>query len=98
MGNISGYQIDLSEGRHVFYAQHDGLNYFRFRNREGFETKFKLSDEANDALIDLLTGPKEISRRILHLKETAGSWEKIMECAVVVTDPPSPQATAEPEK
>lgn len=79
---ISGHQIDLSDGRHVFYAQKDGEHFFRFKNSEGAETKFKLSDEATDALIDLLTGPKEVSRWILHLRENAGSWEHVVKGTV----------------
>lgn len=77
---INGSEIELSEGRAVFYGTHEGHHYFRFRNREGVETKLKLSAEANDALIQLIIKPKEISRWVLKLRSATGaSWEHAVE-------------------
>ena len=73
---ISGHQIELSDGRHVFYAEHEGEHFFRFRNAEGVETKFKLSPDAKDALLQLLTEPAEMSRWVMNLKSRG--WQQIL--------------------
>jgi hypothetical protein len=65
MASISGAQIDLSDGRHVFYAEHEGKHYFRFRNTEGEETKFSLSGDATAALVILLTQPVSGGRWVM---------------------------------
>lgn len=81
MSKISGRQIDLSDGRHVFYAEHDKVHYFRFMSREAHETKLKLSDDANDALIQLLTAKNRPARWIVNLgdgnERDATTWKKL---------------------
>lgn len=86
MPEIDGHQIELSEGRSVFYAEHEGVHYFKFKNSEGTETKFKLSGDATEALINLLTAPKELSRWVLRLRDKAGSWEQVVDGALPSSD------------
>lgn len=59
---VTGSQIDLSDGRHVFYARRDKEHFLRFKNAEGVETKFKLSEEAKEALLQLLVEPEIVMR------------------------------------
>lgn len=64
---LQGHQIELPGGRHVFYAEHDQVHYLRFRNSEATETKFTLSEDAVEALIELLTHPGERHRWVLYI-------------------------------
>jgi hypothetical protein len=57
MTTVTGRIIDLSEGRYVGYAEHEGKHYFNFKNAEGVETKFRLSSDAFEALIYLIAHP-----------------------------------------
>ncbi len=47
---ISGKQITLSKGRHVFVAEIPGNRLIEFRSREGSITRLCLSDDAMSAL------------------------------------------------
>jgi hypothetical protein len=51
---IDGYQIDLSEGRHVFVAEREDDFLVQFRNAEGELTHLRLSLDAASALHHLL--------------------------------------------
>lgn len=57
---ILGRSIQLSEGRIVFVGtdmEAPGMNYLAFRNANGDDNKFVLSDEAVAALKELLSDP-----------------------------------------
>lgn len=54
MSEISGYQIDLSDGRHVWAAEREDDFLVEFKNAEGQITRLRLSREAADALYYLL--------------------------------------------
>lgn len=77
---LHGHQIELSDGRHVFYAAHNKVHYLRFRSAEGVETKLKLSGDAGDALIELLTQPSERYRWIVNVNDEprdALTWTRL---------------------
>ena len=56
--NITGHQVHLDEKRSVFVGRNeagDGLTYIKFVNAEGEETRLKISQDARDALLKLLS-------------------------------------------
>lgn len=56
--NITGRQIQLDDKRSVFVGQadeNDGLTYIKFVNHEGDETRIKISNDARNALMTLLS-------------------------------------------
>jgi hypothetical protein len=57
---VLGRRIELSEGRVVFVGSRKGNpneRFIGFKNSEGDDTKLRLSKEAADALVLLLTDP-----------------------------------------
>lgn len=76
---ISGHQIKLSEGREVWAGDHDNSWYIRFLSAEGAETKVRISYEAADALIKLLTqSPQQVWRYILKIeKDGKTEWAEV---------------------
>ena len=55
---VKGHKIELSEGRSVSVGQADNGDedfYITLVNKEGYETKFKITPEATEALCELLT-------------------------------------------
>lgn len=55
--NIIGRQIQLDDKRSVFVGRSDdddGLTYVKFTNSDGEETRLKISQEAREALLNLL--------------------------------------------
>ena len=88
---INGHQIELPEGRKVWVGERDDSFYIQFISKEGDIRRLRISHEAADALVKLLTAPQEIYRFILRLKdETKMTWEWVN----APPDAPSPQATA----
>jgi hypothetical protein len=85
-----GYQIDLSEGRHVFVASQDDCFYIRFRNADGDETRMKLSKEAGDALRYLLAPAKEspeiVTKWLMYMVEAKKSEPATFEWQAVKMD------------
>lgn len=76
---IDGHQIELSEGRKVFAGEHDDSWYIQFISAEGAIRRIRISLEAADALVKLLTTPQEIYRFVLDIKdgshkETKWEW------------------------
>lgn len=57
MIDITGRQVKLSNGRSVFVgrAETDDQTYIRFVNSQAEETCFKISPEARNALVTLLS-------------------------------------------
>lgn len=51
---MDGYQIDLSDGRHVWVGRLDSDFMIQFKNAAGDLTRLKLSQEAGEALGQLL--------------------------------------------
>lgn len=94
---ISGFQIDLSEGRHVFVAEADGCFCIRFRNAEGNETRLRLSKEAGDALRYLLQPVKQssevVTRWLAYMTEAKQTEGQQVAWQVVKLD----EAPAEPQ-
>lgn len=66
MAKVLGRKVELSDGRLVYLGKSEeapGVNCIGFRNAEGEDLLFTLSDEALNALIDLagnrVDGPLE---------------------------------------
>ncbi len=60
MAEIEGRLVGLSDGRMVFLAEHPkepGMFYVGFKNKDGDDTKLKLSADALDALVAMRTDP-----------------------------------------
>lgn len=57
MTDITGRQVELSNGRSVFVGRSDSddQTYIRFINSQAEETRFKISPEARNALVTLLS-------------------------------------------
>jgi len=77
MAEIKGRKIRLSNGRHVFVGQKEGCtdHYVEFKNGGCFQ-RFRLSDEAMDALLDIVAsemGEPE-SRSIADDDATGVHW------------------------
>lgn len=92
---LKGFQIDLSDDRHVFVAEQDDSFYIRFRSAEGNETRLRLSKEAGDALQYLLKPAKEapemLTRWLAYMVEAKKSDGGGPEWQVVKLDEtPSP--------
>lgn len=71
MSNISGHKVDLDEKRSVFVGRNvepDGLTYIKMVNEEGHETRLKISQEAREALVALLSNDK------VFAQDGGGSW------------------------
>ena len=68
---MEGYQIDLSEGRHVWVGERDDSFIVQFKNAEGELTHLRLSKDAAGALSYLLghrIAPADIVHRyIVHI-------------------------------
>jgi hypothetical protein len=70
--NITGRQIQLDDKRSVFVGQsdeNDGLTYIKFINHEGDETRIKISKDARNALVTLLSVDAVFER-----VTTGGKW------------------------
>lgn len=87
---IKGYQIELSEDRHVFVASQEDCFYIKFRNAEGHETRLKLSKEAGDALRYLLKplkeSPEVVTRWLAYIAEAKKSDDGVPAWQVVKID------------
>jgi hypothetical protein len=87
---LTGYQIDLSDGRHVFVALDDDCFFIRFRNAEGEETRMKLSKEAGDALQYLLRpakdSPEIVTSWLMHMTEAKKGSKPSFEWQAIKVD------------
>lgn len=75
--NITGRQIQLDDKRSVFVGQtdeNDGLTYIKFVNHEGDETRIKISKDARNALMTLLSVDAVFER-----VTTDGKWIAVYE-------------------
>lgn len=82
MGDIvvNGHQIDLSDGRHVFVAEHEGAFLIEFKNKDGKITRLALSRDAGEALRYLLgdehAQPADVIKKYLRFITIASEATK----------------------
>lgn len=73
---IHGHQIELSEGRKVWAGDNDDSWYIRFDDGNGGERRLRISYEAADALVKLISKPETILRYVLTVDGEETKWEK----------------------
>lgn len=84
---IHGHQIELPEGRKVWAGEHDDSWYIQFVSKEGDVRKLRISYEAADALVKLITAkPETILRYVLTFMDGHEmKWEQFEPDLAAVT-------------